>query len=71
VDLDELDKVLDGARQALLSEADYDKLKGTLHALAAMLVRPRTSEKTGAVGRGNGNSGNQPPDCAGFRSTAY
>ncbi len=49
VNLDELDQVLDGARQAPLSEADYDKLKGALHALAAMLVRPRTSEKTAAV----------------------
>ena len=49
VNLDELDQVLDGARQAPLSEADYDKLKGALHALAAMLVRPRNSEKTSAV----------------------
>jgi transposase len=49
VNLDELDKVLDGARQAPLSEADYDKLKGALHALAAMIVRPRSSEKTRAV----------------------
>jgi transposase len=49
VNLDELDRVLDGARQAPLSEADYDKLKGALHALAAMLVRPRTTEKTSAV----------------------
>ena len=43
VNLDELDQVLDGARQAPLSEADYDKLKGALHALAAMLVRPHKS----------------------------
>lgn len=49
VNLDELDKVLEGARQAPLSEADYDKLKGALHALAAMIVQPRTSEKTSAV----------------------
>lgn len=49
VNLDELDQVLDGARQAPLSEADYDKLKGALHTLAAMLVRPRTTEKTTAV----------------------
>src|SRR6266849_4585283 len=49
VNLDELDQVLDGARQAPLSEADYDKLKGALHALAAMLVRPRTTEKTSAM----------------------
>jgi hypothetical protein len=35
VNLDELDQMLDGALQAPLSEADYDKLKGALHALAA------------------------------------
>jgi hypothetical protein len=49
VNLDELDRVLDGAREAPLSEADCDKLKGALHALAAMLVRPRNTEKTSAV----------------------
>jgi hypothetical protein len=38
VNLDELDQVLDQARQAPLSEGDYDKLKGALHALAAMLA---------------------------------
>ena len=32
VNLDELDRVLDGARQAPLSEADCDKLKSALHA---------------------------------------
>jgi len=32
-----------------LSEADYDKLKGALHTLAAMLARPRNTEKTSAV----------------------
>ena len=49
VDLDELDQVLDGARQAPLSETDYEKLKGALHALAALLVRTRNTEKTSAV----------------------
>ena len=49
MNLDELDRVLDGARQAPLSEADYEKLKDALHALAAMLVRPRNTEKTSAV----------------------
>jgi transposase len=49
VNLDELDRVLDGAREASLSEADYDKLKGALHTLAAMLARPRNTEKTSAV----------------------
>jgi len=32
-----------------LSEADYDKLKGALHALAAMPVPPRPAEKARAV----------------------
>jgi transposase len=49
VNLEELDRVLDGARQAPLSEDDYEKLKEALHALAAMLVRPRNTEKTSAV----------------------
>ena len=49
VNLEELDRVLDGAREAPLSEADHDKLKDTLHALAAMLVRQRNSEKTSEV----------------------
>jgi len=70
VNLDELDRVLDGARQAPLSEADCDKLKGALHALAAMLVRPRNTEKTSAVvetpegsatGTGNQPDTNSPP----------
>ena len=49
VNLDELDRVLDGARQAPLSEADCDKLKSALHALAAMLAPSRHTEKTTAV----------------------
>jgi transposase len=49
VNLDELDRVLDGARQAPLSESDYEKVKDALHAMAAMLVRPRNTEKTSSV----------------------
>jgi transposase len=49
VNLEELDRVLEGAREAPLSEADHDKLKDTLHALAAMLVRSRNTEKTSEV----------------------
>jgi transposase len=49
VNLEELDRVLDGARQAPLSEADHDKLKDALHAMAAMLARSRNTEKTTAV----------------------
>jgi hypothetical protein len=70
VNLDELDRVLDGARQAPLSEDDYEKLKDALHALAAMLVRPRNTEKTSAVleklegvetGAGTQSESNAPP----------
>src|SRR4051812_30458095 len=49
VNLEELDRVLDGARQAPLSEPDYDKLKDALHAMAALLSRSRNTEKTNAV----------------------
>ena len=49
VNLEELDRVLDDARQAPLSEEDHDKLKDTLHALVAMLLRSRNSEKTSDV----------------------
>jgi transposase len=49
VNLEELDRVLDGARQAPLSEPDYGKLKDALHAMAALLARSRNTEKTNAV----------------------
>jgi transposase len=49
VNLEDLDRVLDGARQAPLSEADHNKLRDALHALAAMLVRARNTEKTSSV----------------------
>jgi hypothetical protein len=49
VNLDELDRVLDQAREEPLSETDCEKVKSALHALAALLVRPRPSEKTSAV----------------------
>ncbi len=49
VNLDELDRVLDGARQTPLSEGDCDKVKNALHALAAMLPKTRNTEKSSAV----------------------
>ena len=49
VNLEELDRVLDHAREAPLSEPDYEKLKEALHALAGMLPAPRSTEKTSAV----------------------
>ena len=49
VNLEELDRVLDGAREAPLSEADCEKVRTALHAMAALLIRPRSTEKTNAV----------------------
>jgi transposase len=49
VDVEELDRLIDGAMQAPLSEADCQKLKTTLHALVERLRRNRNSEKTRAV----------------------
>jgi hypothetical protein len=46
VNLEDLDRVLNGAREAPLSESDHGKLKDTLHALAEMLMRGRNTEKT-------------------------
>jgi hypothetical protein len=49
VDVEELDRLIDGAKQAPLSEADCQKLKAALHALVERLRRKRSSEKTRTV----------------------
>src|SRR5207245_2497821 len=49
VNVEELDRVIDGARQAPLSEADGNKLKAALHALVESLERRRNTEKASAV----------------------
>jgi transposase len=48
VNLNELDQLLDQARETPLSEPDCNKIKTALHALAQLLP-PRTTEKTRAV----------------------
>jgi transposase len=49
INLQELDQVLDHARQAPLSEPDYQKIKDTLHTLVELLAPARNTEKTSAV----------------------
>jgi len=49
VNLQELDEVLDQARQAPLSEPDYQKIKDALHTLVELLAPVRSTEKTNAV----------------------
>ena len=66
VNLEELDRVLDGAREAPLSDSDHGKLRDALHALAELLVRTRNTEKTSAVvGKPEGSpTGTQPDNNA-------
>ena len=49
INLPELDPVLEQARQAPLSDPDYQKLRDTLHLLVGRLPPTRSTEKTSAV----------------------
>ena len=49
VNVEELDQIVERAKQAPLSEADYAKLKTALHALIEKLLGPPTTEKLAAV----------------------
>ena len=61
VNLDELDRVLDSARQAPLNDADHKKIKDALHAMAELLVQPRSTEKTSVVLEEEGSGKDAPP----------
>ena len=70
VNLEELDRVLDGARQAPLSEPDYDKLKDALHAMAALLARSRNTGAATPVEQAGDSSTTTAPvrnACAGTK----
>jgi transposase len=49
VNVEELDRIIDDARTAPLSEADSQKLKAALHALVGRLLPEPKTEKTSAV----------------------
>ncbi len=49
VDVEELDRIIDDAKTAPLSEADSQKLKTALHALAENLLPQRNTETTSSV----------------------
>jgi ribosomal protein L15 len=49
VNVQELDQIVDRAREAPLSDKDYDKLKTTLHALIEKLLGPAQTEKLDAL----------------------
>jgi transposase len=46
VNLEELEQIIERGTHAPLSASESEKLKLVLHALAAMLPQPRTTEKT-------------------------
>jgi hypothetical protein len=49
VNVEELDRVIDGAMREPLNETDSQTLKKAVHAMAERLVRGRNTEKTNAV----------------------
>ncbi len=49
VNVGELDRLLEGARKAPLSDPDYEKISTALHALVDALAKPRSTEKSSAV----------------------
>src|SRR5947209_11631797 len=62
VNVEELDRIIDDARSAPLSEADSQKLKTALHALAERLRPQPKTEKTSAVfGDGETPAPGAPP----------
>lgn len=63
VNVDELDRVLDEARQAPLSEEDYQLLKSTLHALADRLRPAQRSEKMSELFGGQKPSPSEPAEA--------
>ena len=60
VNIGELDRLLEGARQAPLSDPDYEKISTALHALVDALAKPRSTEKSGAVLGKKEEPGGQP-----------
>ena len=57
VNVGELDRLLEGARQAPLADPDYETLKSALHTLVDALAKPRSTEKSSAVlGKKEGSS---------------
>jgi transposase len=68
INLQELDQVLDQARQAPLSEPDCQKIKNTLHTLVDLLAPMRNTEKTRAVLQEVAEAKGEPPAPADTQS---
>jgi transposase len=63
VNVEELDRILDGATQTLMSKSDCQKVKAAVHAMAERLRPERSTEKTSTVIQRRGTLASQPkPD---------
>ena len=60
VNVEELDRILDGATQALMTESDCKKVKAAVHAMAERLRPKRSTEKTSTVIQRPGDLASQP-----------
>ncbi|MBV8068853.1 MAG: IS66 family transposase [Acidobacteriaceae bacterium] len=70
INLQELDQVLDQARQAPLSEPDCQKIRNTLHTLVELLAPARSTEKTNAVLANAADPANDPQTPANDRKAS-
>jgi transposase len=64
VNVEELDRIIDGAKSAPLSESDGEKLKTALHALAERLLPAAKTEKTSSVFGGTDKERRKPTDSS-------
>ena len=64
VNVEELDRIIDGAKSAPLSESDSEKLKTALHALAERLLPTAKTEKTSSVFGSWDKEGRKPTDSS-------
>jgi transposase len=62
VNVEELDRIIEGAKSAPLSESDSQKLKTALHALVERLLPTAKTEKTSSVFGGTGEEPRKPTD---------
>jgi len=74
VNVDELDRIIDGAMRAPLSETDGRTLRTAVHAMAERLVKQRSTEKTSAVlnkPQGSGTAPGVPSDTGKSRAAGH
>jgi hypothetical protein len=71
VNVEELDRIIDDARTAPLSEADSQKLKTALHALVGRLLPQPSTERTSAVFSATESSAAEAPQAEAERASGH